>query len=139
MKKWILFAALIVAALPACAYLGKTPSDLAHIQLVSGDSPVVQISKIWIERDGENLLLKGYVLRRHTASDTTKTHLQVTVYDQAGNTSVITPVNFEPRQIPRRWRMPDSASYQVPLTLPASQIARIDVRAHEDKDSQPKS
>jgi hypothetical protein len=92
------------------------------------------VSKIWLARKSGALVVQGYVLRRPGIIDTTQTHLDVTLYDEAGRVLRRTVEHFEPRQIPHRYRAPDYASYCVPLDpLPAGTI-RIAVRAYEGDD-----
>lgn len=121
-------AALLMAG---CATPFRAPADVAHIVLERGDSPVVVVEKIWLERKQGPLVVKGYVLKRLEATDTTQTHLDVTLYDANGRVLRTTVEHFEPRQITRRYRRPDFGSYSVALdSLPAGTV-RIEVRAHE--------
>ena len=122
---------LALLVLAGCATPFRAPPGLRDIKLDRVGSPVVEVEKIWLERKEGPLVLKGYVLKRLAAEDTTQTHLDVTLYDSAGRVLRATVVHFEPRQIPRRYRRPDYASYGVPLDpLPAGTV-RIEVRAHE--------
>jgi hypothetical protein len=95
------------------------------------DSPVVMVTKIWLEKKQGPLVVAGHVVKRLSANDTTQTHLDVTLYDATCQTLRHTVEHFEPRQIPRRHRMPDSAEYNVPLAPLPSGTVRIEVRAHE--------
>ena len=122
---------LAAAVLAGCATPFRPPHDVAHIKLERADSPVVVVEKIWLERKGEPLVLKGYVIKRIEAEDTTGTHLDVTLYDSAGGVLRRTVEHFAPRQIPRRSRPPDYASYSVLLDPLPSGTERIEVRAHE--------
>lgn len=117
--------------LAGCATPFRAPSDVAHIKLDRVDSPVVVVEKIWLERKKGPLVVTGYILKRLEVEDTTQTHLDVTLYDSAGQVLRTSVEHFEPRQIPRRYRRPDDAIYRVTLDpLPAG-TARIEVRAHE--------
>ena len=80
-------------------------------------------------------MVKGYHIKRLEAEDTTQTHLDVTLYDAAGAVLRSTVEHFEPRQISRRYRLPDYASYSVPLDPLPSGTVRIEVRAHEGTHS----
>lgn len=121
-------AGLLIAG---CATPFRAPPDVAHIQLTRGDSPVVLVEKIWLERKEGPLVVRGYVLKRLEAEDTTRTHLDVTLYDASGNVLRRSVEHFEPRQIPRRYRRPDDAAYRIVLDpLPAGTV-RVDVSAHE--------
>lgn len=127
----LFLAALAVLGLSACATPFRAPPDVAHLKLERADSPVVVVEKIWLERKKGPLVVKGYVVKRLEAEDTTQTHLDVTIYDAAGAVLRSTVENFEPRQIPRRSRRPDYASYRVPLDPLPTGTARVEVRAHE--------
>lgn len=130
----LLFAS--VAILTGCATPFRAPSDVAHIQLTRTDaSTTVYVEKIWLERKKGPLVVKGYVVKRLSASDTTGSHLDVTLFDDAGTVLRSTVEHFEPRQIPRFYRRPDYASYSVTLDPLPANTARIDVRAHEGNHS----
>lgn len=117
--------------LVGCATPFRAPSDVAHLKLERVDSPVVVVEKIWLERKNGPLVVTGYVVKRLEAEDTTQTHLDVTLYDAAGQVLRNSVEHFEPRQIPHRYRRPDDATYRVSLDpLPAG-TARVEVRAHE--------
>jgi len=130
---WLII--LAAAALAGCATPFRAPPDVAHIKLERVDSPVVVVEKIWLERKNGPLVVKGYVVKRLEAENTTQTHLDVTLYDAAGAVLRSTVGHFEPRQIPRRDRRPDYASYSVPLDPLPSGTVRIEVRAHEGNHS----
>jgi len=133
MKPTAMLALAGVLALVGCVTPFRAPPDVSHIELRVADSSVVSVSKIWLERKkgGEPLVVRGYVNKSLEATDTTGTHLDVFLYDGAGRVLRQTVEQFEPRQIPRRRRMPDSASYRVGLEpLPAGTV-RIEVRAHD--------
>jgi hypothetical protein len=135
MKTNILLVILGAAGLAGCATPFRAPPDVAHIQLDRVSSPVVEVEKIWLERKSGPLVVKGYVVKELKAEDTTQTHLDVTLYGATGEVLRTTVEHFEPRQIPRRYRRPDDASYQVVLDpLPAGTV-RIEVRAHEGNHS----
>jgi hypothetical protein len=125
--------ALAAFGLAGCVTPFRAPADAAHIKLERVDSPVVRVEKIWLERKSGPLVVKGFVLRRWEATDTTRTHLDVTLYDAGRRVLRQSVEHFEPRQIPRRIRLPDDATYRVVFDpLPAG-TARIEVRAHEGK------
>lgn len=122
---------LALLFLAGCATPFRAPPDVAHIKLERVDSAVVIVEKIWLERKDGPLVVKGYVLKRLSADDTTKTHLDVTLYDQTGRVLRSTLEYFEPRQMRRQWRWPGLGTYRVVLDpLPAG-TDRIEVRAHE--------
>ncbi len=132
MKTTTVFLIAGVAILTGCATPFRAPPDVAHIKLTrTDDSPTVMVEKIWLERKKGPLVLKGYVVKRLSATDTTGTHLDVTLFDSAGTVLRSTVEHFEPRQIPRRYRRPDYASYSITLDPLPDTTARIDVRAHE--------
>lgn len=126
-------AALAILGLAACATPFRAPASAAHIKLERVDSPVILIEKIWLEQKQGPLAVTGYVLKRLDANDTTRTHLDVTLFDSAGRVLRSTVEQFAPRQIPPpRFRNRHSdAQYRVELGLPPAEIARIEVRAHE--------
>ncbi len=124
-----------VVGLAGCATPFRAPPDVAHVKLERADSPVIVVEKIWLERKTGPLVLKGYVVRRLEAEDTSATHLDVTLYDASGAVLRTSVEHFEPRQIPRRYRRPNDASYNVPLDPLPSGTVRIEVRAHEGKHS----
>lgn len=126
---WLLLLGAV--GLTGCATPFRAPPDVAHIKLERADSPLVRVEKIWLERKKGPLVVTGFVVKRLETEDTTRTHLDVTLYDEAGRVLRTTIEHFEPRQIPRRYRRPDDATYRVVLDpLPAA-TARIEVRAHE--------
>ncbi len=131
----VLSATIAVFGLVGCATPFRAPPDVAQIQLERVDSPVVIVEKIWLERKGGPLVVRGFVLKRLEAEDTTQTHLDVTLYDATGQVLRQTVEHFEPRQIPRRYRRPDDAIYRVPLDPLPPGTFRIEVRAHEGNDA----
>jgi len=133
--KRALLAASAVFGLAGCATPFRAPPDVAHIKLERIDSPVVRVEKIWLERKKGSLVVKGYVLKRLEAEDTTQTHLDVTLYGEADQVLRSTVEHFEPRQIPRRYRRPGDAAYRVVLDPLPTGTTRIEVRAHEGTHS----
>lgn len=76
-------------------------------------------------------MVKGNVIRRMNVTDTTSTHLDVTLYNEAGTVLRRTVDHFEPRQLHPRFRRPGYGDYKVMLgPLPASTV-QVEVRAHE--------
>lgn len=126
---------LVVVGLAGCATPFRAPSDVAHIKLERADSPVVVVEKIWLERKKGPLVVKGYIVKRLEAKDTSQTHLDVTLFDSSGGVLRRRVEHFEPRQIPHRHRRPDYASYSITLDPLPSDTARIEVRAHEGNHS----
>lgn len=125
----------VALALAGCATPFRAPSDVANVILERVDSPLVRVEKIWLERKNGPLVVTGFVLKRLETEDTTGSHLDVTLYDAAGQVLRRTVEYFEPRQIPDRYRRLDDATYRVVLDpLPAG-TARIEVRAHEGAHS----
>jgi hypothetical protein len=122
---------LLCTVLAGCKTPFRAPADVAHIKLATGDSPVVVVEKIWLERKTGPLTVTGYVLMQLEADDTSRTHLDVILYDATGRVLRTTVAQFEPRQIVRRYRREPHARYTVSLDpLPAG-TERIEVRAHE--------
>lgn len=126
---WLII--LATAALAGCATPFRSPPDVAQIELERADSPVVVVEKIWLERRNGPLVVKGYIVKRLKAEDTTQTHLHVTLYDATGAVLRSSVEQFEPRQIPPRARLPNYGSYSVPLDPLPNGTVRIEVRAHE--------
>jgi len=114
-----------------CVTPFRAPPDVAHVKLDHVDSPLVIVEKIWLERKNGPLVVKGFVLKRLETEDTTQTHLDVTLYDSAGQVLRSTVEYFEPRQISRRFRRHTDASYRIVLDPLPVGTARIEVRAHE--------
>lgn len=135
MRIKFLLPAFIAVGLAGCATPFRAPADVAHIKLDRVDSPVVIVEKIWLERKDGPLVVKGYVLKRLKVTDTTQTHLDVTLYDGAGQVLRTSIEHFEPRQIKRRYRGPSYASYHVVLDPLPIDTARIEVVAHEGEHS----
>jgi len=135
MKTNLWLVILATAVLAGCATPFRAPSDVAHIKLERADSPVVVVEKIWLERKKGPLVVRGYVVKRLEAEDTTQTHLDVTLYDVTGAVLRSTVEQFEPRQIPRRYRRPDYASYYVTLDPFPSGTVRVEVCAQEGNHS----
>ena len=127
----MLLVGVTLSILAGCA----TP--FAHIKLDWVDSPLVRVDKIWLERKKDQLVVTGYVAKRLETKDTTGTHLDVTLFDANGQVLRSTVEHFEPRQIPRRIRMPDSATYRVVLDPLPPGTARIEVRADETEHAAP--
>jgi hypothetical protein len=127
----LFFAALAVLGLAACATPFQAPASASHIKLERVDSPVILVEKIWLEQKQGPLAVTGYVIPRLGVADTTKTHLDVTLFDSAGRVIRSTVENFEPRQIDNHFRAHSAAQYRVELQHPPVDIARIEVRAHE--------
>lgn len=131
----LLLLALIAAGLAGCATPFRAPADVAHIKLERADSPVVIVQKIWLERKAGSLAVKGSVLKRLSATDTTQTHLDVTLYSSSGQVLRRTVEHFDPRQIRHRFRGPGYGEYRVVLDPLPAETARIEVAAHEGEHS----
>lgn len=129
--KAVVLLPLVALALAGCATPFRAPPDVANIKLERVHSPLVNVEKIWLERKHGPLVVTGYVLKELSTKDTTGTHLDVTLFDAEGRVLRSTVEYFEPRQIPRRHRMVDYATYRVPLDPLPPGTARIEVRAHE--------
>lgn len=127
----ILVVALAIVSLTGCVTPFRAPADVAHVKLVRIDSPVVIVEKIWLERNNGPLVVKGFIVKRLGVSDTTRTHLDVTLYDEAGRVLRRSVEHFEPRQIRHHLRLPDLARYNVTLDPLPVGTTRIEVRAHE--------
>lgn len=127
----VVLSASAILGLAACATPFRPPPDVAHIKLDRVDSPVVIVEKIWLERKAGPLVVTGLVTKRLEARDTTQTHMDVTLYNVAGQVLRSSVEHFEPRQIARQWKRPSDATYRVPLDPLPPGTVRIEVRAHE--------
>ena len=127
----IILIGVVGAIFAGCAAPFFASADVSHIKLESVDSPAVIVGKIKLVRKQGILVVTGYVLKRLGASDTTQTHLDVTLYDSAGMELRRTVEHFEPRQIPRRIRRPAHAVYRVSLGSLPTETARLEIKAHE--------
>lgn len=132
MKPPLIFLFGVIGVIFAgCATPFRAPPDVANIELLRFDSPLVSVEKIWLERKTGPLVVTGYVVKELSTEDTTGTHLDVILLDAGGKVLRSTVENFEPRQIPRRYRRPDYATYRVVLDPLPRGTVRIEVRAHE--------
>ena len=126
-------AAILVAfaaIATGCVTPFRAPADVAHLKLEAVASPLMSVDKIWLERKGGPLVVRGYVSPELRVEDTTVTHLDVTLLDGNGRTLKSSVEYFQPRQILRTRRF-RSAEYRVMLDpLPAG-TATIRVAAHE--------
>lgn len=129
--KLLLLSGVILVFLTGCATPFRAPADVAYLTLDRTDSPVVQIEKIWLERVDGRLVVKGFVIKRLGTTDTSRTHLDVTLFDATDRVLRSTVEHFEPRQINERFRRHSDASYQVVLDPLPPGATRIEVRAHE--------
>jgi hypothetical protein len=128
---WIVLALAMVMTLAGCLTPFRAPPDVAHLRLTAADSPTVIVDKVWLERPaGSPLTVTGYVVRKLGAEDTTGTRLEISLRDGTGRVLRTDMVDFEPRQIPRRNRLPAAtAQYRHPLDpLPAGTV-EVSVRA----------
>jgi hypothetical protein len=131
MKTNLPISVLALTLVAGCATPFRAPSDVAHITLVRGGSPLVRVEKIWLERKAGPLVVTGYVVERDAGADTSGTHLDVRLLDAGGRVLRSTVEPFEPRQINARFRRHSDATYRVPLDPLPPGTVRIEVRAHE--------
>jgi hypothetical protein len=131
------FTTVLALLMGGCATPFLAPADVAHLTLERGDSPSVVVDKIWLERKRGPLVVTGSVTKRLEADTTTGTHLDVTLYDAAGQVLRRSVEYFEPREIVRRPKTLAVASYRIVLEpLPAG-TARIAVKAHDGAHENP--
>lgn len=131
MKIRIPLLVLLASGVAGCAGPSRPPPDVAHIALEAIDSPVVRVTTLWLERKAGPLTIAGYVVRKIDTRDTTGTHLDVMLFASDGRILRQSVEHFEPRQIPRRPRMPDSVTFRFALDPLPTGTALIEVRAHE--------
>lgn len=127
----VIGATFALLSLAGCATPFRAPPDVAHVKLERADSPVVMVEKIWLERKNGPLVVTGYVLKRMGATDTTQTHLDVTLFDATDHVLRKTTGPLDPPQIPRGRRMHGHSRYRVTLDPLPPDTSRIEVRAHE--------
>lgn len=131
-NSWVGLPALMALGfLVGCATPFRAPSDLAQVKLIRVDSPTVIVEKIWLERKHGSLVVKGYVMLSLAATDTSLTHLEVTIYDAQGTALRKSVAYFEPRHLVRHGPRPVFGSYVVVLDPLPPQTARVEVAAHD--------
>jgi hypothetical protein len=130
MKRAMLFLP-VMALLSGCVSFIRTPPDLTHIAREHANSAKVKVRDFELVRYEGQLLLVGKVGRQFFDADTTKTHLDVTLYAADGAVLRTLTSEFSPRQILRGRRMPGSSSFQIVLDQLPPGLARVDVRAHD--------
>lgn len=121
----------VMALLSGCVSLMRTPPDLIHIAREHTDSSKVKVRDFELVRYERQLLLVGKVGRQFFDADTTKTHLDVTLYATDGSVLRLVTSGFRPRQVSSGHHLPGSSSYQVVLDPLPPGTARVQVRAHE--------
>ena len=134
-----LFALCCVAlAFTGCTVPFRPPPELAHIELSVASSTQVRVDKLWFDRAPDRgLFLRGYVIRRPEADDTTTTHLDAVFFDASGREIGREVAQFTPAQLPEHRRMRGVGEFEIPLpTLPPA-TARIEVSAHETDAKKP--
>jgi hypothetical protein len=117
--------------LAGCATPFRAPDDVAHLKLTRVDSPLVIVDKVWLERKHGPLVVTGYVIKRLESEDTTRTHLDITLYDANDRELRSTMALFEPRQLIRRHRTIPLGVYRAVLDPLPDNTSRVEVRAHE--------
>ena len=129
--KRVLLLLPVIALLSGCVMFLSTPPDLAHIVREHTNSAKVKVRDFELVRYKGRLLLAGKVGRQFFDADTSKTHLDVTLYAADGSVLRALTSEFNPLQAARGHRMPGSSDYQVVLDPLPPGLARIDVRAHD--------
>jgi hypothetical protein len=118
-------------ALSGCVMFRSTPPDLAYIKREHSNSAKVAVREFEVIHHEGQTLLAGRVGRLFFEADTSKTHLDVTLYAADGAVLRSITAEFTPRQVYRGHRMPGSSSYRVPLDPLPPNLARITVSAHD--------
>ena len=112
----------------------QAPADVEQIQLERADSRNVIVDQIWLERKAGPLAVCGYVSKRLRGDDTTRTRLEVSLFDSGGVVLRRTEGGFSPQRLVRHMNHPALGSYHIELgELPAGTI-RILVRARDAAD-----
>lgn len=125
------------ALLTGCVNFMRTPPDLAQIKREHANSAKVVVRSFeLIHYEGQTLLV-GKVGRLFFDADTSKTHLDVTLFAADGSALRSLTTEFNPRQIYRGHRMPGSSSYRIALDPLPPGLARIEVRAHDGEHVTP--
>ena len=130
MKRALLFLPLL-ALLSGCVSFMRTPSDLTHIVREHSNSAKVKVRDFELVCHEGQLLLVGKVGRQFFDADTSKTHLDVTLYAADGAVLRALTSEFSPRQILRGRRMPGNSSFQIGLDPLPPGLARVEVHAHD--------
>lgn len=118
--------------LAGCASNVRSPAEMSHVRLELLDSPLVAVSRAWLERgEHQTWVVRGHVLRLPKTADTTATYLDVRLLNFQGEVLRSMKAFFEPRQIRRRYRMPDSADFLIPLGSLPTGVSAISIQARE--------
>jgi hypothetical protein len=110
------------------------PADVAHIKLEGRDSALLMVHKHWLERKNGTLVVKGYVMPRLETKDTLHSRVVITLRDAAGAELKSIPVDFAPRPIPRRIRLPLAVgTFVCPLDPLPTNTATIVIAVRDDR------
>jgi hypothetical protein len=131
--KRILAAALLAALLTGCASLSPPdlPTEARGVVLVPMSSGFVRVDQPFLRAHNGQWQIYGTVAAAYGAPTTESTHLDIFIFDAAGNLLRATTTHFSPRNLishyPGR-----SGSYSLTLDgLPVGTV-RIEVGARQD-------
>lgn len=126
--------------LTGCVIPFRPPPEAVHIQLTRANNSQVVIDKMWFERSAAGgLRIRGYVVRRVSADDTSTTHLDAVFFDAEGKELARTTTAFAPAQLPQRHRLRGVGEFEIPLSLMPPGTVRIEIHAHEEQNSNVRS
>ena len=131
MAKW-LGALGALPLLAGCVLLAPTPPQAEQVKIMRVSSPVVEVERSRIIRDKGQLVLFGQASKQLGAQDTSRTHLEVTLFDTNGAVLRKSVEHFSPAQIP--WgghRMHGHSQIRIVLDPLPPSTAVIEVRADE--------
>ena len=127
----------VTVFLTGCVMFMSTPADLASIKREHVNSEKVSVRDFELIRYEDQLLLVGKVGRIYFDADTSRTHLDVTLYAADGSVLRALTSEFNPRQVYRGYRMAGTSSYRVVLDPLPPGLARVEVRAHDGEHAAP--
>ena len=128
------FMVLFVAAfltIFGCANPAVFRAEHIKIETDYRDGAHMKVSKTWLEEDGGQLVLAGYVKRTPPWVDTTQSSLQILIFNRRGEQISELKTVQSPAQIPLARHGSRYSSFRVPLPLDRAEIQRVVVRTVE--------
>jgi hypothetical protein len=130
---------LLATLLGGCSGIPTPPPEVASITLTKVNSHQVSLWNTWFEKRQNRLFLTGHVFRHYPGAyvDTSKTHLTVTLFNNAGKCLLELPAEFTPSMIPHGRRMPGYSVFSIPLDRLPEDTKSIQIRAYDDIETTP--